>query len=69
VEKEHCVIENVNNTVTLYPGEEALCCVNGNIVSEHTKLTQGKILCKFFFFKRDFNNTLTLPSIEGCVYI
>ncbi|XP_045187061.2 kinesin-like protein KIF16B isoform X2 [Mercenaria mercenaria] len=44
VEKEHCTIENVNNTVTLYPGEEALCCVNGNIVSEHIKLTQGAVV-------------------------
>ncbi|XP_060590236.1 kinesin-like protein KIF16B [Ruditapes philippinarum] len=44
VEKEHCVIENVDNTVTLYPGDEALCCVNGNIVSEHIKLTQGAVV-------------------------
>lgn len=42
VEREHCTIENENSTVTLYPGEEALCCVNGNIVSEPAKLTQGE---------------------------
>ena len=41
VESQHCVIENNDNSVTLTPNEDALCCVNGNVVSESTKLTQG----------------------------
>jgi len=41
VESQHCVIENNENSVTLTPNEDALCCVNGNVVSESTKLTQG----------------------------
>ncbi|KAL4238780.1 Kinesin-like protein kif16b [Mactra antiquata] len=44
VEVEHCIIENISNSVTLYPHNDSLCCVNGNIVSEPTKLTQGAVI-------------------------
>ena len=42
VEMEHCTIENTNNSVNLTPVGESLCSVNGNLVEETTKLTQGK---------------------------
>ena len=43
VEKEHCVIENANSTVTLIPLENSACFVNGNLVKEPSKLTQGEL--------------------------
>lgn len=41
VEREHCTIKNIDKSVTLTPKDDALCLVNGNIISEPTKLTQG----------------------------
>ena len=47
VEMEHCTIENSSNSVALTPIGEALCSVNGSLVEETTKLTQGQL----WFFK------------------
>lgn len=41
VERDHCCIQNIENVVTLTPEAGAQCCVNGNNVTEPTKLTQG----------------------------
>ena len=43
VEKEHCSIENTSESVTLTPVSDALCSVNGSLVEETTKLTQGTL--------------------------
>ena len=48
VESEHCTLENNNSCVTLIPTEGALCAVNGNLVTESTKLTQGNINTHLF---------------------
>nr|XP_022333940.1 kinesin-like protein KIF16B isoform X3 [Crassostrea virginica] len=44
VERYHCWIENTEGEVTLYPVDDALCAVNGNVVNEPTKLTQGAVI-------------------------
>ncbi|XP_048732048.2 kinesin-like protein KIF16B isoform X2 [Ostrea edulis] len=44
VERYHCWIENTEGEVILYPVDEALCAVNGNVVIEPTKLTQGAVI-------------------------
>ncbi|XP_052767507.1 kinesin-like protein KIF16B isoform X2 [Mya arenaria] len=44
VKVEHCMIENVNNSVTLFPAPDALCSVNGNLATQPTKLTQGAVV-------------------------
>lgn len=44
VEREHAVIMNKNDVVTLYPMADALCTVNGVDVHEPVQLKQGKIL-------------------------
>lgn len=43
VERYHCCIENNEGEVTLYPVDDALCAVNGMVVDEPTKLTQGRL--------------------------
>lgn len=42
LESEHCVFENLNDTVTLIPLGGAQCAVNGAQVVEPTQLRQGK---------------------------
>ena len=42
VEDQHCVIEYRNGIVTLHPIEDALCSVNGNVISDPIRLKQGK---------------------------
>ncbi|KAL3874464.1 hypothetical protein ACJMK2_037473 [Sinanodonta woodiana] len=44
IEREHCVIENNNGEVTLHPISNAQCRINGSIVTEPTKLTQGDVI-------------------------
>ncbi|XP_061173499.1 kinesin-like protein KIF16B [Saccostrea echinata] len=44
VERYHCWIENTDGEVTLYPVDDALCAVNGNVINEPTKLTQGAVI-------------------------
>lgn len=44
VERYHCCIENNEGEVTLYPVDDALCAVNGMVVDEPTKLTQGAVI-------------------------
>ncbi|KAG7462869.1 hypothetical protein MATL_G00189270 [Megalops atlanticus] len=44
LEKEHCVFENLNGTVTLVPLPGAWCSVNGVKVTEPTRLNQGAII-------------------------
>lgn len=59
----HCVIENDNEEIILYPEQGALCTVNGEDVTEPTHLCQGmkslrvtvccllfRLLLFFFFF-------------------
>jgi hypothetical protein len=41
IEKDHCVIEHHNGEVVLYPGDGALCVVNGVTVTSQTTLSQG----------------------------
>ncbi|KAK9541753.1 hypothetical protein VZT92_001774 [Zoarces viviparus] len=40
---EHCVLENRAGTVTLIPQDGAVCSVNGSVVTDPCKLTQGAI--------------------------
>ncbi|XP_041470735.1 pleckstrin homology-like domain family B member 1 isoform X3 [Lytechinus variegatus] len=51
---EHCCVENLNDTVVLYP--IGACSVDGDRITSPTKLTQGAMLCfgKSCFFR--FNN-------------
>ncbi|XP_071504556.1 pleckstrin homology-like domain family B member 1 [Diadema antillarum] len=51
---EHCCVENMNDTVVLYP--IGPCSVDGDRITSPTKLTQGAMLCfgKSCFFR--FNN-------------
>ncbi|XP_076464359.1 kinesin-like protein KIF16B isoform X2 [Babylonia areolata] len=44
VEQQHCVIEYRNGVVTLHPIEEALCTVNGHLVTDPVKLQQGEVV-------------------------
>ena len=41
VNEEHCVIEHMDGQVTLIPINDALCTVNGTIVEDPIRLTQG----------------------------
>ncbi|XP_049592334.1 uncharacterized protein kif16bb isoform X2 [Syngnathus scovelli] len=41
---EHCVFENHAGTVTLIPQEDAMCSVNGTVVTHPCQLTQGAII-------------------------
>lgn len=43
IELEHCAIANDNNLVQLIPKNAAMCTVNGCLIMEPTKLTQGEI--------------------------
>ncbi|KAK3596008.1 hypothetical protein CHS0354_032527 [Potamilus streckersoni] len=56
IEKEHCVIENNNGDVTLYPINNAQCHINGSIVTEPTKLTQGDVIVLGQMSKFRFNH-------------
>ncbi|XP_011678771.2 pleckstrin homology-like domain family B member 1 isoform X4 [Strongylocentrotus purpuratus] len=51
---QHCCVENLNDTVVLYP--IGACSVDGDRITSPTKLTQGAMLCfgKSCFFR--FNN-------------
>ena len=51
VERYHCWIENTEGEVTLYPVDDALCAVNGNVVNEPTKLTQGTLKLMYVFMQ------------------
>ncbi|XP_023686832.1 kinesin-like protein KIF16B isoform X2 [Paramormyrops kingsleyae] len=44
LESEHCVFENINDTVTLIPLGGAQCAVNGAQVMEPTQLRQGAVI-------------------------
>ena len=44
IEKDHCVIEHHNGEVVLYPGDGALCVVNGVTVTSQTTLSQGAVI-------------------------
>lgn len=58
MEAEHCVIEHKDGIVVLHPIEGSLCAVNGQVIKEPTRLTQGMNICMlclvsdvvFFFF-------------------
>lgn len=39
---EHCYIENLRGTLTLYPCGNA-CTIDGLLVQQPTRLTQGKV--------------------------
>ena len=51
MERYHCWIENTEGEVTLYPVDDALCAVNGNVINEPTKLTQGTLKLMFVFMQ------------------
>ena len=42
VQDEHCAIEHHGNQVTLIPGNNALCTVNGTNVTDPIVLSQGQ---------------------------
>ncbi|XP_078593097.1 uncharacterized protein LOC144871503 isoform X2 [Branchiostoma floridae x Branchiostoma japonicum] len=44
VAREHCILENVDDVVTLYPLGN-LCSVDGIPITRPSKLTQGNMLC------------------------
>ncbi|GAB1601251.1 kinesin-like protein KIF16B isoform X1 [Argonauta hians] len=44
VHAEHCVIENIDSVVTLYPINNSLCTINGVNVIGSAKLTQGAVI-------------------------
>ncbi|XP_052103586.1 kinesin-like protein KIF16B [Mytilus californianus] len=44
IEKEHCAIANDNNVVQLIPKNAAMCTLNGCLIMEPTKLTQGAVI-------------------------
>ncbi|KAK3106893.1 hypothetical protein FSP39_002139, partial [Pinctada imbricata] len=44
VEDEHCFIDNIHGVITLYPVAK-MCAVDGVLVTEPTRLTQGCMLC------------------------
>ncbi|XP_014781484.1 kinesin-like protein KIF16B isoform X1 [Octopus bimaculoides] len=44
VQSEHCVIENDDSVVTLYPINNALCTINGANIQGSAKLTQGAVI-------------------------
>ncbi|CAG5127064.1 unnamed protein product, partial [Candidula unifasciata] len=44
VEPEHCVIEHKDGVVVLHPIEGSLCAINGQVVKEPTRLTQGMLI-------------------------
>ncbi|XP_057704187.1 uncharacterized protein kif16bb [Corythoichthys intestinalis] len=41
---EHCVFENHAGTVTVIPHEDAMCSVNGTVITHPCQLTQGAII-------------------------
>lgn len=43
VQPEHCVIENEDGIVTLYPINNALCTINAVNIQGSAKLTQGEL--------------------------
>ncbi|XP_033734279.1 kinesin-like protein KIF16B isoform X1 [Pecten maximus] len=44
VEENHCEIVHQNGEVTLYPMQGAMCSINGTVVTEPVKLTQGAVI-------------------------
>ena len=46
---EHCIIENQDGYVVLYPFTDAACTVNGMPVRKKTKLQQGNSLICFLY--------------------
>ncbi|XP_043929476.1 stAR-related lipid transfer protein 9 [Protopterus annectens] len=56
IEKEHCIIENDNGVVTLFPLEGRQCCVGRLEVTEPCRLSQGDIVTLGRTHKFRFNH-------------
>ncbi|XP_069115660.1 pleckstrin homology-like domain family B member 2 isoform X3 [Argopecten irradians] len=44
IEDEHCYIDNIYGTITLYPIAR-MCSIDGKVITEPTKLSQGCMVC------------------------
>lgn len=64
IEKEHCIIRNMNGEVYLHPCSGSMCSVQGIECTEPTRLSQGLLFCY-----HPIISCLTAHILSVCLFV